>query len=79
MSERSTTSRTGLVVYLVLTFNLSLFDRMTVNTTITRWLTGEFGAVFAVTLVLTATLFLRVPSGASSPASRPTRDFVPTR
>jgi len=56
-----------------------LFDRMTVNTTITRWLTGEFGAVFAVTLVLTATLFLRVPSGASSPTSRPTRDFVPTR
>jgi membrane protease YdiL (CAAX protease family) len=35
------------------------FDRVTVDTGITRWLTGEFGAVFAATLVVTAWLFLR--------------------
>ena len=34
-----------------------LFDRITVDNGITRWLTGEFGAVFAATLLLTAGLF----------------------
>jgi membrane protease YdiL (CAAX protease family) len=34
------------------------FDRITVDNGITRWLTGEFGAVFATTLLLTAGLFV---------------------
>jgi uncharacterized protein len=36
-----------------------LFDRVTVDTGVTRWLTGEFGIGLAATLVLTAALFFR--------------------
>ena len=34
------------------------FDRITVDNGITRWLAGEFGGVFAATLLLTAGLFV---------------------
>jgi membrane protease YdiL (CAAX protease family) len=34
-----------------------LFDRITIDNGITRWLTGEFGGVFTASLVLTAGLF----------------------
>ncbi|PYQ66209.1 MAG: hypothetical protein DMF54_08590 [Acidobacteria bacterium] len=36
------------------------FDRVTVDTGSTRWLTGEFGAALAVTIGVTAWLFWRV-------------------
>jgi CAAX protease family protein len=35
------------------------FDRVTVDTGTTRWLTGEFGAALAITISLTAWLFWR--------------------
>jgi membrane protease YdiL (CAAX protease family) len=40
-------------------FVQGFFDAVTVDTGPTRWLTGEFGAVFAAALVLTAWLFWR--------------------
>jgi membrane protease YdiL (CAAX protease family) len=48
-------------------FVQAFFDRVTVNTGPTRWLTSEFGAALAVTIAVTAWLFWRardaVPSG----------------
>lgn len=41
-------------------FVQGFFDRVTVDTGPTRWLTGEFGAALAVTIGLTAWLFWRV-------------------
>lgn len=35
------------------------FDRITIDTGVTRWLTGEFGAVFVAVLLVTGTLFHR--------------------
>jgi membrane protease YdiL (CAAX protease family) len=48
-------------------FVQAFFDRVTVNTGPTRWLTSEFGAALAVTIAVTAWLFWRardaIPSG----------------
>jgi uncharacterized protein len=48
-------------------FVQGFFDRVTVDTGPTRWLTGEFGAALAVAIVITAWLFWRV------------RDALPSR
>jgi len=40
-------------------FIQSFFDRVTVDTGPTRWLTGEFGAALAVALVVTSVIFWR--------------------
>jgi len=44
----------------------AFFDRVTVDTGPTRWLTGEFGAALAVTIGLTAWLFWRARGAVSS-------------
>lgn len=41
------------------------FDRVTVDTGPTRWLTGEFGAALAITIGITACLFWRMRHAAS--------------
>jgi membrane protease YdiL (CAAX protease family) len=56
-------------------FVQGLFDRVTVDTGRTRWLTSEFGAVLALTVLLTAWLFWRarhaLPSAIAPGAARP--------
>ena len=47
-------------------FVQGFFDVVTVDTGPTPWLTGEFGAVFAAALVLTAWMFWRTRIEATS-------------
>jgi membrane protease YdiL (CAAX protease family) len=56
-------------------FVQGFFDRVTVDTGPTRWLTGEFGAVLALTLAVTAWLFWRVRD--RLPAMPTERDVAP--
>jgi uncharacterized protein len=48
-------------------FVQGFFDRVTVDTGPTRWLTTEFGAALAVTIGMTAWMFWRVRDAVSSP------------
>ena len=48
-------------------FVQGFFDRVTVDTGPTRWLTGEFGAALAVTIGATAWMFWRARDAVSSP------------
>lgn len=55
-------------------FVQAFFDRVTVNTGPTRWLTGEFGAALALAIVATAWIFWRVggtPSAVTTAAEVP--------
>jgi hypothetical protein len=45
-------------------FVQAFFDRVTVDTGRTRWLTTEFGAVLALAVVVTALVFWRFRSAA---------------
>jgi membrane protease YdiL (CAAX protease family) len=47
------------------------FDRVTVDTGITRWLTGEFGAALALTISVTAWLFWRMRAAVVAPSEYP--------
>ena len=54
-------------------FIQAFFDRVTVDTGPTRWLTTEFGAALALAVVLTAWIFWRA-RGAVDPAAEPQSD-----
>ena len=66
-------------------FVQAFFDRVTVNTGPTKWLTSEFGAALAITIGITAFVFYRARAAietpnettAARPASAPTREAVP--
>ena len=69
-------------------FIQAFFDRVTVNTGPTRWLTSEFGAAVALAVVATAWLFWRardavapavIGADAVPPASAPARAVAATR
>ena len=61
-------------------FVQGFFDRVTVDTGPTRWLTGEFGAALAVTVGVTAWLFWRARHALPAPAeSLPARAAVAPR
>ena len=47
----------------------AFFDRVTVDTGPTRWLTGEFGAALAVTIGVTAWFFWRARDSVGAPAA----------
>ena len=47
-------------------FVQAFFDRVTVDTGITKWLTGEFGAALAIAVAITAWLFWRQRASVSS-------------
>jgi len=65
-------------------FVQAFFDRVTVNTGPTKWLTSEFGAALAITIGITAFVFYRAraaveaPNGtiASRSASMPTGEVM---
>ena len=61
-------------------FVQGFFDRVTVNTGPTKWLTGEFGAALALAIVGTAILFWRARDALASPnASAPAYHPPPSR
>jgi hypothetical protein len=54
------------------------FDRVTVDTGPTRWLTSEFGAGLAITIGITAWVFWRARAAVAVPSSDvPTRTSAP--
>jgi len=52
-------------------FIQGFFDRVTVDTGPTRWLTGEFGAALAVTATVTAWIFWRARGSLPAPEATP--------
>jgi membrane protease YdiL (CAAX protease family) len=61
-------------------FVQAFFDRVTVDTGPTRWLTSEFGAALAITTAITAWLFWRARASVETPqALGGERIVIPTR
>jgi len=58
-------------------FVQAFFDRVTVDKGVTHWLTSEFGAGLALSIVVTAWLFWRARDAIASPGSSPLGARIP--
>jgi CAAX protease family protein len=59
-------------------FVQAFFDRVTVDTGPTKWLTGEFGAALALTIVATAWIFWRARESVAPPTQNAPLPSLPT-